>query len=145
MAHMLTPLAARRKHGSAPTVVLAAATVAPVALQVYWIHRFRFGFVTEWDESGYVAIALHNTDALRSGGLFSPTDQMPALRRQWLPFAGRLARWSFQYAESHGQQPAVASARSLGFKPVRRFTLPDGRTLTMWWRAVGTSATPPTQ
>jgi len=51
--------------------VLGAAIVALVALDVWWLHRFRFGFVTEWDESGYIAIALQNTEALRSDGLFS--------------------------------------------------------------------------
>jgi 4-amino-4-deoxy-L-arabinose transferase-like glycosyltransferase len=149
-----------------------------------------------------------------------PTDQMPPLQRRWLPFAGRLARWSFQHAERHGRQPALASgfddpllsntrialgselalsrplstlflkpfpqgdsaasyrsqlqeshsnllitgergpgtpgirltrprveagARSLGFKPVRLFTLPDGRKLTMWWRPMGTPAASPAQ
>jgi 4-amino-4-deoxy-L-arabinose transferase-like glycosyltransferase len=68
---MLTPLEARKTHGPAPTVVLAAATAVLVALHVYWLHRFRFGFVTEWDESGYISIALRNTDALRDGGPFS--------------------------------------------------------------------------
>jgi hypothetical protein len=40
MAHMLTPLAARKTHGSAPTAVPAAATVALVALHVCRLHRF---------------------------------------------------------------------------------------------------------
>lgn len=56
---------------AAPTIAVASATVVLVALHVYWLHRFRFGFVTEWDESGYISIALHNTDALRGGGPFS--------------------------------------------------------------------------
>lgn len=55
----------------APTVVLGAAIVALVALDVWWLHRFRFGFITEWDESGYISIALRNSHALSSGGLFS--------------------------------------------------------------------------
>jgi hypothetical protein len=56
---------------AAPAIVLGGAIVALVALDVWWLHRFRFGFVTEWDESGYIAIALQNTEALRSGGLSS--------------------------------------------------------------------------
>jgi 4-amino-4-deoxy-L-arabinose transferase-like glycosyltransferase len=56
---------------AAPTVVVLSATAVLVALHVFWLHRFRFGFVTEWDESGYLSIALHNTDALRTGGPFS--------------------------------------------------------------------------
>jgi 4-amino-4-deoxy-L-arabinose transferase-like glycosyltransferase len=166
------------------------------------------GQTTVVDGRGLVQIEVADA-GYPTGG---PTDQMPDLQRQWLPFAGRLARWSFQYAERHGQQPALASgfddplfsntrialgselalsrplttlflkpfphgdsaasyrsqlqeshsnllitgergagtpgirltrsrveagARSLGFKPVRHFTLPDGRALTMWWRPVG--------
>lgn len=64
-------LATRKTHGSAPIVVLGAATALLVALHVYWLHRFRFGFITEWDESGYISIALENTDSLRGDGLLS--------------------------------------------------------------------------
>jgi hypothetical protein len=28
----------------------------------------------------------------------------------------------------------VAAARSLGFVPVKSFTMPDGRTIRIWWR-----------
>jgi len=56
---------------AAPAIVLGAAIVALVALDVWWLQRFRFGFVTEWDESGYISIALQNSHALSSGGLFS--------------------------------------------------------------------------
>jgi 4-amino-4-deoxy-L-arabinose transferase-like glycosyltransferase len=56
---------------AAPAIVLGAAIVALVALDVWWLHRFRFGFITEWDESGYISIALQNSHALSSGGLFS--------------------------------------------------------------------------
>jgi len=56
---------------AAPAIVLGVAIVALVALDVWWLHRFRFGFVTEWDESGYISIALQNSHALSSGGLFS--------------------------------------------------------------------------
>lgn len=56
---------------AAPALVLGVAIVALVALDVWWLHRFRFGFVTEWDESGYISIALQNSHALSSGGLSS--------------------------------------------------------------------------
>jgi 4-amino-4-deoxy-L-arabinose transferase-like glycosyltransferase len=56
---------------AAPAILLGAAIVALVALDAWWLHRFRFGFVTEWDESGYISIALQNSHALSSGGLIS--------------------------------------------------------------------------
>lgn len=40
-------------------------------MQVVWLARFRFGYVTEWDESGYISIALRNTHALTGEGPFS--------------------------------------------------------------------------
>lgn len=174
------------------------------------------GQTTIVDGRGLVQIEVADA-GYPTGG---PTDQMPPLQRRWLPFAGQLARWSFQYAEHHGQQPALASgfddpllsntrialgselalsrplatlflkpfphgdsaasyrsqlqeshsnllitgehgpgtpgirltrprveaaARSLGFKPVRHFSLPDGRELTMWWRPVGTAVASSTE
>jgi hypothetical protein len=30
-----------------------------------------------------------------------------------------------------------AAARSLGFAPVKPFTMPDGRTIWIWWRERG--------
>lgn len=174
------------------------------------------GQTTIVDGRGLVQIEVADA-GYPTGG---PTDQMPPLQRRWLPFAGQLARWSFQYAEHHRQQPALASgfddpllsntrialgselalsrplttlflkpfphgdsaasyrsqlqeshsnllitgergpgtpgirltrprveaaARSLGFKPVRHFSLPDGRELTMWWRPVGTAVASSTE
>jgi 4-amino-4-deoxy-L-arabinose transferase-like glycosyltransferase len=65
-------MARRAKLGlSTPDVILGCAIAALFALDIFWLHRFRFGYITEWDESGYMSIALHNTDALRSGGLSS--------------------------------------------------------------------------
>ena len=40
-------------------------------MNVLWLIRFRFGQVTGWDESGYIAIAIRNTRALHDGGLTS--------------------------------------------------------------------------
>lgn len=41
------------------------------AVNTLWLIRFRFGQVTGWDESGYIAIAVRDTRALHDGGLFS--------------------------------------------------------------------------
>ena len=35
---------------------------------------------------------------------------------------------------------AEAAARSLGFRPVKSFTMPDGRTIWIWWRERGQSS-----
>jgi len=50
-------------------LVLGTSVVLGVALHLAWLYRFRLGYVTEWDESGYMAIALNDTNALRSDGL----------------------------------------------------------------------------
>jgi hypothetical protein len=39
-----------------------------VVLSVVWILRFRRGYPTEWDESGYLGMAVQNTNALVHGG-----------------------------------------------------------------------------
>jgi hypothetical protein len=41
------------------------------ALHIVWLARFSFGYVTEWDESGYISIALRNSHALSANGPFS--------------------------------------------------------------------------
>jgi hypothetical protein len=141
----------------------------------------------------------------------SPTEPMPQLQKEWLPFAGDLARWVTEYSEGKGEEPNLgwgfddlllnntrvglgselalsrqlptvflkpfpdgdsaasyraqleeagsnllvvgergpgitgihltrrrveAAARQLSFRPVHRFTAPDGRELTAWWRKV---------
>jgi hypothetical protein len=52
-------------------LLLLGGTAVLFALQVLWLARFRFGYVTEWDESGYISIALRNAHALTSNGPFS--------------------------------------------------------------------------
>jgi len=139
----------------------------------------------------------------------SPTEPMPQLQKEWLPFAGDLARSLTEYSERKGEEPNLgwgyddlllnntrvalgsqlalqrqlptvflkpfpdgdsaasyrtqleeagsnllvvgergpgvtgihltrrrveAAGRRLGFRPVRTFTAPDGRELTVWWR-----------
>jgi Dolichyl-phosphate-mannose-protein mannosyltransferase len=54
-----------------PDLLLLAAIALLFALHVAWLARFRFGYVTEWDESGYISIALRNTHALSADGPFS--------------------------------------------------------------------------
>lgn len=57
-----------RRRLSAPVVAVVAIAIVVALVDVWWLDRFRFGFVTEWDESGYLAIALDNVHALRAGG-----------------------------------------------------------------------------
>ena len=54
-----------------PDLLLLGGTAALFALHVVWLARFSFGYVTEWDESGYIAIALRNSHALSADGPFS--------------------------------------------------------------------------
>jgi Dolichyl-phosphate-mannose-protein mannosyltransferase len=54
-----------------PDLLLAAGIVVLFALHVVWLARFSFGYVTEWDESGYISIALSNSHALTADGPFS--------------------------------------------------------------------------
>ena len=42
-----------------------------VVLHVVWLVRFRRGYVTEWDESGYLQFSLSNFDALHDQGLWT--------------------------------------------------------------------------
>jgi 4-amino-4-deoxy-L-arabinose transferase-like glycosyltransferase len=42
--------------------------VVTVVIHVVWLVRFRHGYVTEWDESGYLQFALSNFDALHDQG-----------------------------------------------------------------------------
>ncbi len=60
----------RRRLGEGLRLALAVSIpiVLCVVLSVVWILRFRLGYPTEWDESGYLAIAVNNTNALVHGG-----------------------------------------------------------------------------
>jgi hypothetical protein len=58
-----------RSGPSAPTVVIVGITILLFVIHVAWLARFRFDYVTEWDESGYIAIALDNVNALRADGV----------------------------------------------------------------------------
>jgi len=52
-------------------LVVAGMVVVMVVLHVVWLVRFRRGYVTEWDESGYLQFALSNFDALHDHGLWA--------------------------------------------------------------------------
>ena len=51
--------------------VVAGIVVVGVALHIIWLVRFRRGYVTEWDESGYLQFALSNFDALHDQGVWT--------------------------------------------------------------------------
>lgn len=50
------------------TLMVAGIICVTVALDVIWLDRFRRGYVTEWDESGYLQFPLSNFDALHDQG-----------------------------------------------------------------------------
>jgi 4-amino-4-deoxy-L-arabinose transferase-like glycosyltransferase len=58
------------RHRTAGALVAAIVCVTLV-LDVVWLVRFRRGYVTEWDESGYLQFALSNFDALHDHGLWT--------------------------------------------------------------------------
>ena len=49
-------------------LLVAAIVCVTVVLHVVWLVRFRRGYVTEWDESGYLQFALSNFDDLHDHG-----------------------------------------------------------------------------
>jgi 4-amino-4-deoxy-L-arabinose transferase-like glycosyltransferase len=52
-------------------VAVAAIVVVAIAIDVVWLVRFRRGYVTEWDESGYMQFSLSNFDALHDQGVWT--------------------------------------------------------------------------
>jgi hypothetical protein len=67
------PAAASRRLSWTRTAVVAVAGIicVTVVLHVVWLVRFRRGYVTEWDESGYLQFALSNFDGLHDHGLWT--------------------------------------------------------------------------
>src|SRR5215218_6924823 len=65
-----TPALAARRLGWARIagVLVAGIVCVSLVLHVVWLVRFRHGYVTEWDESGYIQFSLSNFDALRDRG-----------------------------------------------------------------------------
>jgi hypothetical protein len=71
--NIATPARRRPAVRSLPAVSIAAALVATIvvatlALHLVWLIRFRHGYLTEWDESGYMQFSLSDFDALRDHG-----------------------------------------------------------------------------
>lgn len=64
------PEVARPRLAWARTAEALVAAIVLVSLVVHflWLARFRQGYLTEWDESGYMQFALSNYDALRDQG-----------------------------------------------------------------------------
>lgn len=52
-------------------VALAGAILALTTINVVWLLRFRWGYPTEWDESGYLSIGVHDWTALTRHGLLA--------------------------------------------------------------------------
>jgi Dolichyl-phosphate-mannose-protein mannosyltransferase len=75
------------------TALVVAIVCVTVALHVVWLVRFRRGYVTEWDESGYLQFALSNFDALHDHGLwtFAKTVGGRGTFGPLLPFVASLA------------------------------------------------------
>lgn len=48
--------------------LVAGIVCVTLVLHVVWLVRFRHGYVTEWDESGYMQFSLSNFDALHDQG-----------------------------------------------------------------------------
>jgi hypothetical protein len=67
------PAAGSRRLAWARTagVLVAGIVCVMVVLHVVWLVRFRRGYVTEWDESGYLQFSLSNFDALHDQGLWT--------------------------------------------------------------------------
>jgi 4-amino-4-deoxy-L-arabinose transferase-like glycosyltransferase len=51
--------------------LVVAIVCVTLVLHVVWLVRFRRGYVTEWDESGYLQFSLSNFDALHDQGLWT--------------------------------------------------------------------------
>jgi hypothetical protein len=51
------------------TALVGGIICATVVLHVVWLVRFRHGYLTEWDESGYMQFSLSDFDALHDNGL----------------------------------------------------------------------------
>jgi hypothetical protein len=52
-----------------PLIALALGLGFVLILDVVWLLRFRWGYPTEWDESGYLAIGVRDANALTHHGL----------------------------------------------------------------------------
>ena len=92
---VVRPGAAARRLAWARTAALLVAGIVclTVVLHVVWLVRFRRGYVTEWDESGYLQFALSNFDDLHDHGFsaFARTVGARGTFGPLLPFVTSLA------------------------------------------------------
>jgi hypothetical protein len=51
------------------SVLVGGIVCATIVLHVIWLVRFRHGYLTEWDESGYMQFSLSDFDALHDNGV----------------------------------------------------------------------------
>lgn len=58
----------RRYRLSSAQIAVVVIGVGCLFLHLLWLHRFRWGYPTEWDEAGYIAIGVRDTHALLDGG-----------------------------------------------------------------------------
>jgi hypothetical protein len=61
----------RRYPRDGPLLALTLSLGVVLILDIVWLLRFRWGYPTEWDESGYLAIGVRDANALTHHGLFS--------------------------------------------------------------------------
>lgn len=83
----------RRAWARTAGAVVAGIVVVTLVLHVVWLVRFRRGYLTEWDESGYMQFSLSNFDALHDQGLwtFAKTVAGRETFGPLLPFVASLA------------------------------------------------------
>jgi 4-amino-4-deoxy-L-arabinose transferase-like glycosyltransferase len=55
------------RRGIPPIAVGASVAVILAVLHVLWLARFRWGYITDWDEAGYISQALHDVEGLTRG------------------------------------------------------------------------------
>ncbi|MFN8175501.1 MAG: glycosyltransferase family 39 protein [Solirubrobacteraceae bacterium] len=60
-------MSGRLQRAAPALVAVGVAALALAALHVVWLARFRWGYVTDWDEAGYAVSALHDFDAFGDG------------------------------------------------------------------------------
>ncbi|MGZ4413431.1 MAG: ArnT family glycosyltransferase [Gaiellaceae bacterium] len=72
-----------------PTIALAVLLAVTITLHVLWLDRFRRGYLTEWDEAGYIQIAILDRAGLAHEGLvgLARTVVSQPVEAPFVPFA----------------------------------------------------------
>jgi hypothetical protein len=78
-----------------PVAILAAATAAIVAVNLWWIVSYRRGMPLNIDEAGYLQRAIRNSDALHAGGVTQLVDVVrgPDPQAPLLPVTGGIVHY----------------------------------------------------